>query len=569
MISFFRFAAPALMPILLSLIMNPSRADAQSPPRLPSQAQPGRTLNPAPFDLAPPLDLELSIPAPQRSPVRREVDDIEFQISDVAIVGNTAFDRSTLDDLIAPILGHPITIRDLTAVADAIEARYRDAGYVLTRCFVPAQRISGSTLRLQVVEGFIKEIVIEGAGKASAERIRDGGSRLTAERPMRLATLESFLLAANQLPGVTATGTIRPGAELGASNLIVNVSETPVDGLLFLSSRGSRYSGHWSLTGEVSANDAFGGGERLTLDASTSLDFSRSRSASLKFDQPILTSGFNFGFEASYSDGEPGYTLAELNAHTVAARGGPHLSYDWLRTRRETLVIDLALLAAAVESDEQGEEISHDDYRLIELKANYSTVGWGGVTGFGFTLDQGLPVLGASRPNASPFETRASRFQAPPDFTKFYVELHRSQPIYDRLSAALYLSGQYALNTLYASEEYTVGGAQIGRGYDPADIAGDHGIGGAMELRWTDTIDFLLLQNYEFYAFYDSGKVWQRRSDLFGHSSSISSAGGGVRLTLSNRAAVTLEVARPLTREPADGGGGKPTRAFLDASIRF
>ncbi len=541
-----------------------------TPPRLPSQAEPGRPPDRIPFDFTPAPDLELSIPAPQRTPSHRAVDDIEFEVSQIIVEGMTVYAPDAVQSLINPVLNHAITIHDLTLVADAIEAKYRDAGFVLTRCFVPAQRVGGTSLRIQVVEGFVKNVVIEGGEQAARDAIKALADPLIAERPTRIETLERLLLMTNQLAGVSATGTIRPGIDPGAADLIMTVKETPIDAYALLSNRGSPYSGRWSLYGEVASNDALGEAERITLGSSVSSDLKETRSVTIKYAQPIFVPGLTLGFESSYSNGEPGFTLAAVDARTWAARFGPRISYDWIRTRHETLVIQAALIAASVESDEQGAEISHDDYRLAEIKADYSTTLWfNGVTSVGVTIDQGLPILGASRPNDSVFETRASRFEARPDFTKFYGEVQRLQPLWDNLSAALTVSGQYSLSTLYAAEEYTLGGSRIGRGYDPAEIAGDYGLGGAAELRWDETIDLPYLQSYQLYSFYDTGQVWNRRSDLFGHATSLTSVGAGVHFTFDQNITVSLELAQPLTRLPSDEGGSKLTRGFLDASMRF
>ena len=48
-------------------------------------------------------------------------------VHDVVIEGNTLFDRAALQPLIAAVLGREVTVRDLTGVADAIEAKYRAA----------------------------------------------------------------------------------------------------------------------------------------------------------------------------------------------------------------------------------------------------------------------------------------------------------------------------------------------------------------------------------------------------------------------------------------------------------
>ena len=55
------------------------------------------------------------------------------------------------------------------AIADRITTKYRNDGYILSRAIVPAQRISGGALQVQVVEGYIKDFRIDTSFKGGLE----------------------------------------------------------------------------------------------------------------------------------------------------------------------------------------------------------------------------------------------------------------------------------------------------------------------------------------------------------------------------------------------------------------
>jgi hemolysin activation/secretion protein len=69
------------------------------------------------------------------------------------------------------------------------------------------------------------------------------------------------------------------------------------------------------------------------------------------------------------------------------------------------------------------------------------------------------------------------------------------------------VQGQWAFNPLLASEQFTFGGSQLGRGYDVAELIGDKGLAGSLELRY-DLAVGKVLQNLQLYAFYDAGMIW-------------------------------------------------------------
>jgi hemolysin activation/secretion protein len=546
-------------------------AGAQSVPALPSPAQPGRPPErTVPFE-PPQGQIELSIPGSRRAPAGLEVDDIKFTVREVVLDGMTAFDRRDIQALIDPLLNRPVTLREMIALADTLEARYRDAGYVLSRVVVPPQRIDAQQFRIQIIEGYVKGVVVEGGSARVRELIESLVAPVVMHRPARLADLERGLLLANDMPGVSAAGVIRPGTEVGAADLAITVTERSWDGLASVNNRNSTFAGRWSLYGEGSYYGALGLAEQITLGFATSPDFQESRYAALRYLQPLGYDGLAFGFEASYSNGDPGFTLAALKAHSEAVRIGPRLAYPVIRSRGENLTIDSGLASASVSTDLLNQQFNRENYRLADLRATYSIAGWfGGATAIIGQITQGLDVLSAT-PAGDPM---VSRRGAVPDFTKLNGEFKHIQPLFDafggKVSAALSGYGQYALNTLYSAEGFALGGARVGRGYDPAELIGDHGLAAASELRYDDTItDIPYLSSYQLYGFYDVGQVWNHDPALLGPSHALSSAGVGIRLISNEGYTAGFEIAQPLTRAPSTENGDKPTRFYFDLSIRF
>jgi hemolysin activation/secretion protein len=501
------------------------------------------------------------------------VDDIKFEVSDLVVDNATVYNKDELAPLIDPILHREITIRDVLGVADAIEAKYRGDGYVLTHVFVPPQSIGDSAFHLQVVEGFIKRVTVEGGGDGVREVVERAVAPVAVDRPASLATLERAILLANDLPGVTATGVIKPGDELGAADLIVTIAQHSLDGLASINNRGSPYNGKWTGFGEVAFNDLIGEAERITVDLSSSADVEQQRYIALGYTQPVGWAGFNLGFDASYSNGTPGYTLASENGTTLAYRLGPRASYSIIRSRRENFEIDGALIAAGVESDIHGVQASRDDYRMMEVKAVYSVVGWlGGASSISGTLDHGVDIFGASNAGSP----SVSRNGAVPDFTKLSTEFRHLQPIGGNFSLSLDAMAQGSFDTLYSAEGFTLGGPKIGRGYAPAELIGDQGVGAATEIRFDQPVDLYELQSYEPYLFYDVGRVWQNRSINALNSEGVpsgmglASAGTGLRLSFDEGVTMGFELARPLTHPPStDQDRKKPLEVYFDLAARF
>ena len=59
---------------------------------------------------------------------------------------------------------------------------YREAGYVLSRAIVPAQKISGGSIHIAVVEGFIDQVTVQGV---TSPTLVAYGEQLEALAPLK------------------------------------------------------------------------------------------------------------------------------------------------------------------------------------------------------------------------------------------------------------------------------------------------------------------------------------------------------------------------------------------------
>ncbi|MCP4470480.1 MAG: ShlB/FhaC/HecB family hemolysin secretion/activation protein, partial [Gammaproteobacteria bacterium] len=136
------------------------------------------------------------------------------------------FDDSALLGVIGKYAGTPITIEQIYQAADELEAFYRQQGYLLAAVYVPAQKVSSGTVRLEIIEGRILDIQIEGELESYRADflINQFGTSSMGEIVSR-QMIEERLLLINNLPGLTAKTVIVPGEEYGTSNLIIEVEE--------------------------------------------------------------------------------------------------------------------------------------------------------------------------------------------------------------------------------------------------------------------------------------------------------------------------------------------------------
>ena len=113
------------------------------------------------------------------------------------------------------------------------------------------------------------------------------------------------------------------------------------------------------------------------------------------------------------------------------------------------------------------------------------------------------------------------------------------------LAVAVSPRAQYGFDKLLSFEQFTAGNYTVGRGYDPSVLTGDSGAGVAVELRGPRLSPFrranLQIQPY---VFGDAAWTWTRGA--FSDPKRLTSAGGGIRGSFNDRAALDLAVAVPL-----------------------
>jgi hemolysin activation/secretion protein len=570
---------------LSALMLGTGAAVAQTPFILPPGVDPGRLPQqapaPAPIPAAPVPEPAIAAPPATGAPAGAE--QVRFVLTDLAIDGVTAYAPEALRPFYEGLLGREVSVADLFAIAEAITARYRADGYMISRAIVPAQRIEQGRARLQVIEGHVTEVTVEGAAEPALQA--RAARAVSPSRPLTLRRLERAILLLNDLPGVTAQGLIEPapGGPVGAARLVVTAESRRVwRGYVGVDNRGSRYVGPWQATLGGSVSSVIRAYDRVAFRAVGAAPLRELRFAEIGYETPIGSDGWT-GFGSVFaSRSEPGFTLAALDTRGKAQGVTIGAAYPLIRTRAENLRLSISFTPYASSNDVLGRRdvrpAYQDDMRPVRLAATYDLAdGWGGLNFLFAELSQGLDALGASdagRPNPS-------RRGARTDFTRLLVEASRTQAL-DWLAPGLGLTlatrGQWSFGSpLVAYEQFGVGGARFGRGYDPSEIAGDNGIAGTAELHWSAVLpasryslgEQATLQPY---LFYDAGTVTNARSSDF-PSQSLASTGAGVRLWLGDVFAASIEVARPLTRrvgaEVLAGGDGKGPRLYVSTVLRF
>lgn len=201
-----------------------STAIAQSPPvkTLPrSNPNPDRFLQPLPSPELPPKPIESS-PTPRPTPAPSS---IQIPVRKVEVVGATVLNAKDIQRITQTVEGKSVMLAELQGVADEITRLYSDRGYITSRAVVVEQAIADGVVEIQVIEGSVEKIEIQGLERLRDKYVRDR-LKLGIGTPLNRNSLEDQLRLLRIDPLFeTVEASLKPGSTAGQSILTVQIKE--------------------------------------------------------------------------------------------------------------------------------------------------------------------------------------------------------------------------------------------------------------------------------------------------------------------------------------------------------
>lgn len=412
-------------------------------------------------------------------------------------------EENDLQALVADAVGKNLTFGQLRALAARVTAYLKDRGWFLARAYLPKQ---------DVTSGVIEIVVIQGKGDGNLIIKRDQNVRISENtiraigeqavkpgQPLSGASLERSLLLMNDLPGVSARGTMSAGNTPGSTSVQVDVSEGPLmSGGIWGDNYGNRYTGTWRGNGMLTINDPFRYGDQISLFMSGAEGLILGRAG---YSFPLTSSGLraNFAYTGMRYEIVRGETVTlhpEGDSHIVDAG----LSYPILRSRTANITASIGY-EFKILSD------SILDTSISDKRLHSGTIGFRGdkydtIMGGGYTTWNAGVTTGNYNENIADLAITKTEGS----YTYFNFGLARLQRLADRVTLNLSYSGQFALNNLDTSEKFNLGGPYGIRAYAIGEGSGDEGHLFNVDLRY----DLPLPPNWgslQMNGFYDAGKI--------------------------------------------------------------
>ena len=506
-------------------------------------------------------------PAPAPAAAAGE-DTIRIRVHALRISGNRQFDAATLLQAAGFVADQDYTLAGLRELAANVTRFYRQQGFFVAKAVLPAQDIAQQEVRLQVIEGQFGRIRLHNTSAVQDITALGVLGAVQPDSAITLAPLERGLLLLNDLPGVTARGTLAPGEVAGTSDLLLEVAPAPrLSGLVDADNQGSRSTGSRRVGAALTVNELTGLGDTANLrvqQAIHGLTYVRG-GYQLQALQARLGVAYT---DVQYRLGD---AFEALQAHGSATVASLYATYPLVRTRDTNLNLQVGWDRKTFH-DQVDSVTSTTDKAARVWTTTLSAVTQDELLGLGYdsaTLAWTRGQLDILTPASLAADLRNGRTSG--QYDKALLSASRQQWLGSAGLLYLGASGQWANHNLDASEKFSLGGADGLRAYPPGEANGDQGVLLTAEFRRPLDLPFHAPGQLQGSLFVDSGRTWLVQEPYSAGSNvrNLSDLGVGLNWSVAGLYQVKLSVAHKLGAQRATSAPDAAVRAYIQGVYFF
>lgn len=536
--------------IFLQLIIV-SKATSQSIPN-PNTLQPNR--NQFPQSIPAPEPLPSQIPTIKPTPPPGNIPNpssVKIPIQKIEVLGSTVLKPIEIQQITSPIEGKSVTLAELQAVANKITQYYFDRGYITSRAVIAPQSIVNGVVQIQVLEGSIEKVEIQGLAKLKDAYVRSR-VQLGTKKPFNQNDLEDQLRLLKSDPLLAdLEAVLERGTIVGQSILTVKLKESGnFSGYVGTDNNSSPSTGAEKFGGILSYRNVSGFGDEFIASYFRSF---QGGSNSFDFNYRLPVNAMNGTVQLRYAPSRSRITDPSLSALGIRSDNDLYeISYrqPFLRSPREEFALSLGLTFQdgqtfvnenlpqpfGIGADANGNSRT----RVIKFGQDYLKRDLQGAWAFRSQFNLGVNV----------FDATVNKAPAPDgQFFSWVGQAQRAQRLNENNVLIAQADIQLTPNSLLPSQQFVVGGGQSVRGYSQNARSGDNGFRLSVENRIALQKNESAIPTLQLAPFVDLGTVWNRGDNPNNNSLPsqrfLSSVGLGLIYQPISQLSVRLDYAVP------------------------
>jgi hemolysin activation/secretion protein len=397
-----------------------------------------------------------------------------------------------------------MTYEQMLEIGMVVEQYYRKNNY-LARAILPPQDMADGVLTVEVIESVFSKVEIEQELQDLPNTQAHVSAIIQAQQPtgelLNTKSLDRALALANDIPGVSAQGSLRQGRDAGETELLLKLYQGRTrQAELAFDNGGSRATGALRTLITLSW---FNPADMADLLNVVAVHTKGSDYARLAYSVPVGTDGWRMGMNVSAMSyevvvGEQGMVGAVGRAITK----GMEWVYPLLRADDRSATVTLTADTKKFENTSaQGLLMSDYSAKVMaaQLSGFYRDLNPGGGTG---TYSLQLTHGGINLDGSLSQQTDATTVHTEGTFNKIRLNGTWQQALTTQTSAFVSYTGQLADKNLDSSEKMPLGGMNGVRAYPTGEGSGSDGQMVQFELRHQ------LENGINMATFYDWGQVF-------------------------------------------------------------
>ena len=486
----------------------------------------------------PTVDTE-ALPDDTASPLNSTV---KFELNSVDISESDILTDEDIELITRQYLKRIITLNDLNRLLDEINDLYRLKGYLASKAYLPPQKISNGTVKINLVEGRIGTLKIEGNTSTNSDYIL---TRLAVSEGdlVELEQLGKRLERLNLLNDFQLGIALKPGEEIGKTTYLLTVKEPKrQESFVYTDNAGTKDVGLYRIGFNYVDRSLTGNRDLLTIGAYAAEGTSAFYTS---YAFPIN----DFGTELRVSGNVSKIDIIDGALEVLDISGN---SYSLgLELSHPFWVEQSGIVTGTLAVNKKRSSTDISSVTLFETKVNTIDVGikW---QQFSPTSVSYASIKGTLAPTN--WDNETSFFKINADFSYNTVLKHNWLALFR-------LGGQWSdTKNLPSVEQFQMGGIYTVRGYTEGLLVGDKGYYSRIELSHAVSNDMkkILGHNARHLLFLDHGAAIAFKGNGKGTDKDdfLTSIGVGLDFNLSKDVSAYITIAKPLVhRDDGEDSG--------------